>query len=208
MAVIYLKVEQSVCVTEHIVHLKDIGSIYCSDPEIAYQAKQIELTRFSKMENGREVFSILKLIELIKKKCPDVEVENMGQTDVIVYYKPPKRESRVLLVSKIIGVCLISFFGAGFSIMTYNNDVNTDQVFGMVYRLVTGQEAYGPSIMTFMYCIGLTIGVVIFFNHAANKRLSDDPTPFQIQMRLYERDANDTLVKGAGRKGQETDVDS
>ena len=62
--------------------------------------------------------------------------------------------------------------------------------------------------MTFMYCIGLAVGVMIFFNHAANKRLSDDPTPFQVQMRLYERDANDTLIKGAGRKGQETDVDS
>ena len=208
MAVIYLKAEQSVCVTEHIVHLKDIGSIYCSDPELAYQAKQIELTRFSKMEHGREVFSILKLIELIKKQCPDVEVENMGETDIIVYYKPPKKENKALLYARVISVCLISFFGAGFSIMTYNTDVDTEKVFDMMYRLVTGQEANGPTAMTFMYCIGLAVGVMIFFNHAANKRLSDDPTPFQVQMRLYERDANDTLIKGAGRKGQETDVDS
>lgn len=208
MAVVYLKVEQSVCVRKHIVYMKDISSIYCSDPEITYQVKQIELIRFNKADNGREVFSILKLIELIQKQCPNVEVESMGESDVILYYKPPKKESKVLLKAKIIGICLISFFGAGFSIMTYNNDVNTDQVFGSVYRLVTGQEAYGPSIMTFTYCIGLTIGVIIFFNHAANKRLSDDLTPFQIQMRLYEKDANDALIKGAGRKGEEMDVDS
>lgn len=208
MAVIYLKVEQSVCVTNPITHIKDIASIYCSDPELAYQAGQVELFRFKKMENGREMFSILKLIELIKKQCPEVEVENMGESDFIVYYKPPKHESRILLWAKVIGICLVAFFGAGFAIMTYNNDVNTDQVFSTMYHLVMGKESYGPSIMTFMYCVGLTIGVLVFFNHAANKRLSDDPTPFQVQMRLYERDVNDTFLKGAGRKGDEIDVDT
>lgn len=208
MAVLYLKIEQSVCVRNHIVHMKDIGSIYCADPELVYQVKQIELIRFPKMENGREVFSVLKLIELIKKQCREVEVENMGEADIIVYYKPPKKENRALFLIKVIGICLVSFFGAGFSIMTYNNDVNTEKVFGTIYQLVMGKESYGPTIMTLMYCIGLTVGVIIFFNHAANKRLSDDPTPFQVQMRLYERDANDTLIKGAGRKGKETDVDS
>lgn len=208
MAVVYLKIEQSICVTNPIAHIKDIASIYCVDPEIAYQAGQIELFRFQKMENGREMFSILKVIEKIKKQCKDVEVQNMGESDFIVYYKPPKRENRILLVAKVIGICLVSFFGAAFAIMTYNNDVNADQVFAMIYHLVTGNERYGPSIMTFMYCIGLTLGVIVFFNHAANKRLSDEPTPFQVQMRLYERDVNDTFLKGSGRKGDEIDVDS
>lgn len=208
MAVIYIKIEQSSCVREPKLRIKEIASIYCQDPELAYQAGEIELYQFKKQENGREVFSILRVIELIKKQCPEVEVENMGECDFIVYYKPQKREKKFLLWSKILSICLVSFFGAGFSIMTYNNDVNTEQVFGMIYRLVMGQEANGPSILSLTYSIGLLAGVMVFFNHAAQKRLTDDPTPFQVQMRLYERDVNDTFIKGAGRKEEEIDVGS
>lgn len=208
MAIIYIKAEQSTCVNQNKVLIKDVAKIYCSDPELAYQAEQIELYQFPKQQNGREIFSVLKLIELIKKQCPDVEIENMGETDFILYYKLPAPKKKFLLWAKIVGVCLISFFGAGFSIMTYNNDVNTEEVFGTIYHLVTGQEANGPSIMSLMYSIGLAIGVLIFFNHAANKKLSDDPTPFQVQMRLYEKDVNDTFIKNASRKEEEIDVDS
>lgn len=208
MAVIYIKIEQSSCVREPKLRIKEIASIYCQDPELAYQAGEIELYQFRKQENGREVFSILRVIELIKKQCPEVEVENMGENDFIVYYKPPKKEKKFVLWSKILSICLVSFFGAGFSIITYNNDVNTEQVFGMLYRLVMGQEANGPSILSFTYSLGLLVGVIVFFNHAAQKRLTDDPTPFQVQMRLYERDVNDTFIKGAGRKEEEIDVGS
>ena len=208
MAVIYIKIEQSSCVREPKLRIKEIASIYCQDPELAYQVGEIELYQFRKQENGREVFSFLRVIELIKKQCPEVEVENMGENDFIVYYKPPKKEKKFILWSKIFLICLVSFFGAGFSIMTYNNDVNTDQVFGMLYRLVMGQEANGPSILSLTYSIGLLVGVIVFFNHAAQKRLTDDPTPFQVQMRLYERDVNDTFIKGAGRKEEEIDVGS
>ena len=208
MAVIYIKIEQSSCVREPKLRIKEIASIYCQDPELAYQAGEIELYQFKKQENGREVFSILRVIELIKKQCPEVEVENMGECDFIVYYKPQKREKKFILWSKILSICLVSFFGAGFSIMTYNNNVNTEQVFGMIYRLVMGQEANGPSILSLTYSIGLLAGVMVFFNHAAQKRLTDDPTPFQVQMRLYERDVNDTFIKGAGRKEEEIDVGS
>ena len=208
MAVIYIKIEQSNCVREPKLRIKNIASIYCQDPELAHQAGEIELYQFRKQENGREVFSILRVIELIKKQCPEVEVENMGENDFIVYYKPPKKEKKFVLWSKILSICLVSFFGAGFSIITYNNDVNTEQVFGMLYRLVMGQEANGPSILSLTYSIGLLAGVMVFFNHAAQKRLTDDPTPFQVQMRLYERDVNDTFIKGAGRKEEEIDVGS
>ena len=54
----------------------------------------------------------------------------------------------------------------------------------------------------------LAIGIILFFDHAGKIKLNDDPTPFEVQMRLYERDVNDTLMINAGRKGEEADVDS
>ena len=52
------------------------------------------------------------------------------------------------------------------------------------------------------------LGSFYFFDHAGKIKLNDDPTPFEVQMRLYERDVNDTLMINAGRKGEEADVDS
>ena len=63
-------------------------------------------------------------------------------------------------------------------------------------------------ILHISYAAGLAIGIILFFNHAGKIKLNDDPTPFEVQMRLYERDVNDTLMINAGRKGEEADVDS
>ena len=47
----------------------------------------------------------------------------------------------------------------------------------MLYRLVMGQEANGPSILSLTYSIGLLVGVIVFFNHAAQKRI---PTVYRL----------------------------
>ena len=56
--------------------------------------------------------------------------------------------------------------------------------------------------------MGLAAGIILFFNHAGKFKISDDPTPFEVQMRLYEKDVNDTLMTNADRKKVEEDVDS
>lgn len=204
---IYLKIEQSICVTHEIVLIQDIGSMYCQDKEILEKVKQLEVFQFRKMEEDREIFSILPIIQKIKNKFPNVEIENMGETDFLLYYKPPQNENKFLIWLKVIGICILSFFGAGYAIMTYNNDVATFEVFELLERLALGRTGQGVGILSITYSLGLTIGILIFFNHAASKKLTSDPTPFQVQMRLYEQDVNNTFIKGASRKGEEIDVD-
>lgn len=205
--VVYLKIEQSICVNHEVVFIEDIGSMYCQDKEVLKQIKRLELFRFKKGEEGREIYSILSIIEKIKKKYPQIEIENMGETDFLLYYKPPKKENKWILWLKITGICVLSFFGAGYAIMTYNNDVSTFKVFELLERLTLGKVDQGVGVLSITYSLGLTIGILIFFNHAASKKLTSDPTPFQVQMRLYEQDVNNTFIKGASRKGEEIDVD-
>ena len=40
---------------------------------------------------------------------------------------------------------------------------------------------------------------LLFFNHFGHLKLSDDPTPMQVQMRTYEDDVNQTLIEQAER---------
>ena len=47
---------------------------------------------------------------------------------------------------------------------------------------------------------------LVFFNHFGKKRFSVDPTPMEVEMRLYENDIQTTLIETYSRKEQELDV--
>ena len=103
---------------------------------------------------------------------------------------------------------IISFIGAAFSIMAFNNDVGTTKMFSQIYELVTGKTNSGFTILELTYCIGLTIGILTFFNHFGKKKFSVDPTPMEVEMRLYENDIQTTLIETYSRKEKELDVGS
>ena len=90
--------------------------------------------------------------------------------------------------------------------MAFNNDVDTTKLFQQIYQLVTGTTTDGFTILEVSYSIGLTIGILVFFNHFGKKRFTVDPTPLEVQMRLYENDIQTTLVENASRKEKEIDV--
>ena len=205
---VYIKAEDSVCIHNPDVKIKDVESIYCTDKDMEQKVKEAKLFHFKKRGNEREIISILKAVEVIKEIDKTAEVVNMGPEDFIVYLKEVTQEKKWAHYLKIAGVCLVAFFGASFSIMSYNTDVAIDDLFATVYQLVMGTPPKGPTILHLAYTAGLAIGIVIFFNHAGKIKLTDDPTPFEVQMRLYERDVNDTLMIDAGRKKEEQDVSS
>ena len=130
---------------------------------------------------------------------PSIEVNNLGESDFIIAYKPPKASELCWQWLKTIFVCLVSFFGAAFAIMTFNNDVDMGSLFSQFYTLVTGKSSSGFTILEISYSIGIGLGVLIFFNHFGHLKLSDDPTPMQVQMRTYEDDVNRTLIEQAAR---------
>lgn len=56
------------------------------------------------------------------------------------------------------------------------------------------------------YSIGLAIGIIVFFNHIGGRRITKDPTPIEVEMRIYEDDVNNALVETADREGKTIDV--
>lgn len=205
---VYIKAEESVCLDHKDIKLKDIMSLYCTNKDVEQEIKDQSIYHFMDDNDQRKCFSVLKVIEAIKEVDKTLDVINMGPQDFIVYYKIKRGESKIIHYSKIIFVILIAFFGASFSIMTYNTDVGIEELFYNVYEMIMGKAPAGPNILHVSYAVGLALGIVIFFNHAGKIKLNDDPTPFEVQMRLYERDVNDTLMIDADRKEEEEDVDS
>lgn len=204
--IVYLKAERNVEVSEDDVFLKDIAKIYCSNGNIAAKVKAIKVYRFSEAEPKRQVLGILKIIEMIQQACPNVAVENVGETDVLVERVNVDKHKGVIQWLKVAFVACISFFGTAFTIMAFHNDVGITKVFGKVYELVMGQPSPGYSILEAAYSIGLAVGIIVFFNHIGGRRITKDPTPIEVEMRIYEKDVNDALVETADREGKTIDV--
>lgn len=108
---------------------------------------------------------------------------------------------------KVAVLCVLIFIGSAFSIMVFNNDVGVDDVFARTYELLTGQPSSGYTVMELMYSVGIAVGVIVFYNHFGKKRFTDDPTPIEVQMRLYEDDVNTALAAESSRRNKTIDVD-
>ena len=207
--VIYLKAEQSTYLSHPRVYIGDVCSVYCTENNLEEGIRSIEIYRFDEEKDGRAFLSILVLVREISKKIPEGEVRNVGEKDLIIYYKnPANRESKWMRRGKILGICITCFLGMGISIMGYNNDVDMAKVFSQLYEVFTGTKADGPTFIELFYSIGLAVGIFLFFNHVPGKKVTNELTPIQVQMRLYEQDVNQSFILGASRKGEELDVDS
>lgn len=206
---VYIKADRNIEVAKASVMLGDVLKIECTDPAMLARIRSIHLLTFHHPENKRQrraVVSVLKVIQKIHEIYPDTTVENIGEADFIVTYEEQDGKGGIVHAAKIAVVVLISFFGAAFSTMAFNNDVGVTKMFGQIYELLTGTKSNGFTILEFTYCIGIVIGILTFFNHFGKRRLSVDPTPMEVEMRLYENDIQTTLVETYSRKEQELDV--
>ena len=203
---LYIKGDRDVEVTKPDVTLGDLLSMECTDKLMLAKIKTLKVIRFKKSGKQRCVVSVLKIISCIHEKFPQADVQNLGETDIIVTYEDQKTPALAWHIIKTVFVAAVTFFGAAFSIMAFNNDVDVMKLFGQIYELVTGQEAGGFSILEIAYSVGVAAGILIFFNHFGKKRFTVDPTPMEIQMRLYENDIQTTLIENSERRGEEMDV--
>ena len=90
--------------------------------------------------------------------------------------------------------------------MAFHNDIGINDVFTKIYEMVTGYQGDGYGILELSYSVGLAIGITVFFNHIGGRRITRDPTPIEVEMRVYEDDVNKALIETADREGKTIDV--
>lgn len=90
--------------------------------------------------------------------------------------------------------------------MAFHNDIGISDVFIRVYEMVMDEPSDGITILEISYSIGLASGIILFFNHIGGRRITKDPTPIEVEMRIYEDQVNNALVETADREGETIDV--
>lgn len=204
---LYLKLERNVEIQKPDVQLKDLGKLYCRDEKLLNRLKATKVFRFKPEDGGRKVVCVMKLIEMLQKEYENLEVESIGEAEVVIEEVKTNKYKGPMQVAKICFVSCICFFGSAFTIMAFHNDVGIIKTFNRVYELITGQLSDGVTILEISYSIGLALGIILFFNHIGGRRITKDPTPIEVEMRIYEKEVNDALVETADREGKMLDVD-
>ena len=203
---IYVKVKTKAASRERQIRLGQVAEIWCNSTSEKQKWEKLLILEVPAGGKHRYVISAIQILSRIQARDPQIQVTLLGEADVVVdCRKKPKKKSLASFLKTAI-VCLITFTGAAFAIMTFNNDVDVSSIFQALYPLITGTPSDGRTVLEWTYCLGLFLGIVVFFNHISKLRVSDDPTPLEVQMRMYEEEVNAAIIENDGRKEDDVDV--
>lgn len=202
--ILYIQTEKNVEVQSPEIYLQDVAKLTCGDKKVLNRNKVRKVFSIPNGTPGRYVISAVDLVHAVAKEEPNVDITHIGEANFVVTYEKAKHQQKWYSWLKTLLVCVLTFFGGAFSIMTFNTDVDTANLFSKIYTQFTGEIAAGPTILEFTYSVGIGMGVIFFFNHFGKGKLTQDPTPVEVQMRLYEDDVNKTLIadKNRSKKAQ------
>lgn len=82
--VVYLKCDRNAEVQAQDVFLKDVAEVRCRDKVLLAKINAIKVCHFPKEGEKRCVISCLKLVRLMEELCPEIDVQVVGETDVLV----------------------------------------------------------------------------------------------------------------------------
>ena len=197
---LYIQTDKNMKVLSEQVQLQDIAQLTSNNPAVLNRCKVLRVITLPKGKYGRYTVSAIELVDLIQKKEEKVEVTHMGEPEFILTYEDPGRKKEWLGWCKTVFVCLLTFFGTMFSIMTFNTDVDIPTLFQNIYRQFMGESSDGFNVLAIGYSLGNGIGVIFFFNHFGRWKITQDPTPIEVEMRTYEDEVDNTILEMENRK--------
>ena len=133
---LYIQTDMNILIKHPHVYLQDIARLSCSNSKVLNRLRVLPVANLNPDTPGRYT---------------------------ILTYQPPGKPQMIFEILKVVFISLASFFGAAFSIMTFNTDADVGTLFKQIYQQVTGNVSNGFTILEISYSIGLAAGVLNFF---------------------------------------------
>ena len=147
------------------IRLGDVAEIWCNDDALMSGIKNVVLAHPKENRDRVYVFTAISVVKLILKKYPDININCLGASEFAVVYRRSKSDHKLWNIIKIIIVSLIVMAGGAFAIMAYGNDVNIENVFETITEYITGDASKNVKIIQIAYSVGLSLGIITFFNN-------------------------------------------
>lgn len=197
---IYIKPTKKLSISEvNIVRISDICEVY-THPSLAKKLKNIKILEIHDQVDKNYLISIIDIINIIDRVLPGHTINNLGEADIIIEYNVKSEAKNSIYKSfKILCVIIILLAGSSTAIMSFHSDAQMSKVFENYYYIFFNERIENPLLLDIPYSIGLAVGIIIFFNHFSGKKLTEDPTPIEVEMALYEDNVIDTLIDSLGQ---------
>lgn len=161
--ILYIQTEKNVEVQSPEIYLQDVAKLTCKDSKVLNRNKVRKVFSIPNGEPGRYVVSAVDLVHAIAKEEPNVDITHIGEANLVVTYEKAKHQQKWYSWLKTLLVCVLTFFGGAFSIMTFNTDVDTANLFSKIYTQFTGEIM--PQVLRFWnLLIRWELELVLFFS--------------------------------------------
>lgn len=153
---------------------------------------ELVLCEATPSEGSYLVIDALDIHRVIAKQYPEWELRHLGSVQTIIEVK--KTSSSLPRLIFVVFVWLILFIGSGLTIMNFHTDVSMKEVHQRIYYLITGKEEQQPLILQIPYSLGIGAGMVLFFNHLFKKKFSEEPSPMDLEIFLYQETIDQYVI--------------
>lgn len=176
------------------VHISDIAEVYAENG-LKKRVDNIKLMDIKSEEDKCYLISVMDIVRVISTALPGNTVSNLGEMDTVVEFNKKSGKSNTLWqYVKIVFVSLLLLAGSATAIMSFHSDAQIPTVFENYYYIFFNERVENPMIIDLPYSIGLAAGIIIFFNHFSGKKLTNDPTPIEVEMTNYESQVEDNII--------------
>lgn len=183
-----------------VITLGDICQLYWDGEREAALAK-MPVYRVQPEDGDLIIIDIMQVIRKIRTAYPEASLEIQGSTQIIVEVLNPRKRPKPVLVA---AVWLLLFVGSGLAIMNFHTDVSMLQVHQRIHYLITGQASEQPLWLQIPYSIGIGLGMVLFFNHLFKKRITEEPSPLEVELFMYQQSLDQYYIQHENKENERT----
>lgn len=184
MQVIYIQFKKD-------IHVNTLGTVILRDiAHISIPNKQIEQTplyTITEKDGPYVVIDSFIILSHLQQAFPNVRIQMLGPSQCLIHVK--EREKKGAFARAIV-VWLILFIGTAMTIMNFHYDVSMQEVQQKLHFLLTGQQNDYPLFIQIPYSFGLGIGMLLFFNYWFRKKITEEPSPLEIELFNYQQQMN------------------
>ena len=176
------------------VRVRDLAQLE-GESKVVQRLLSVEVLRLKEEKEQKVYASFLDIARAIRRENPGLTLECVGELDTVILYQPQaKKEKKSLEILKVTVVCFVLFWGSMLTLMTFHNEASIPEVFMNMHQLLTGEETARPLVLILSYTTGIALGIGCFFNHFGKKKLTDDPTPLQVEFVSYKKQIDEAIV--------------
>jgi stage V sporulation protein AA len=197
---LYLRLRKRVRHTkQHPILLMHVAQLIV-DPHLEHHLMRLQVYEPKDYDGTFVLVDMLRVVSAIKQQFPELVIEYFGEPHTLVDLVDDRTGERRPNLMLFLAMCLLLFIGSGLAIMNFHEDVSMPEVHRRIYELVTGTTTERPYLLQIPYSIGLGLGMVLFFNQWFKKKFSEEPSPLEVELYMYQESMNQYMITEEYRK--------